>query len=287
MLSLAIVSVIGLAVSCAANEGNALSSSVSRFLELRSAETADNQTIIASSGAVFTEFIKADKPTRIAAIRQLIAAYARATDMGEALLPYVLLHQLPVNQEELALAVGPRLFDSNEEVARKWARVFADRLGSESLSGYVDLREIGPTIAAFPKDPEVAAIVRFLYQKSPSSALAVMARRMVRGKEEYALLVHDRRITTYLLRSRRESPIDSAEAAAIKVELRELAESPHSWVRLYVAEMMLQNSLLHDEAIVGKLAEDKDELVALAVRDLQNPKEHFRHRSIRAPWSDL
>jgi hypothetical protein len=287
-IALAYVATVLLAGGQGKQEGAAeppLIRAVDAFVTAASQE--DEKQLPGLFGKVFAEFTQADGTARSAAIRKLVAAYVRADELRERLLPYTMLHRLPIPKDELALAVADHLFHENAETARKWARVLNDKLGLESQSGYVDLRDFEARIGTFPKNAETQSVLRYLFQKSPSSALLLLARHHVRGKEEFDLTVKDRIVTTYLLRRKHDPTIDRAAVATVTELFKGLADSRHAWVRLYVVEMMIQNPVLRDDALVEKLTSDKDELLSLAVLDLKKPKERIRHRPVRTPWTDL
>lgn len=264
-----------------------LSKAIAAYLTVSASESPNRNELAEAVAQVFAEFVKGMEEDQVKGIQQLVEAFVGARELHIRLAPYVLLHRLPIDKAQLAMAVAGHLFDVDEEKARKWARVLNDRLGSDSMTGYADLRDIEIRGKAFLERDAMRPLVRFLFQKSPSSALLLFARHHVPGKEELGLSVDDRKITTFLLQAKEGAAGDRISAKDSIQSLDKLAMNEHYWVRLYVVEMMLQNPRLLDQKIVDTLAEDKDQLVVLAVRDMQNPGKYFRHQPIRTPWSEL
>ena len=271
--------------SCGAEP--ALSNAIKAYLSVAGADTVKKDELSMVRGRVFAEFLMANEEDRLRSIRQLTEVYVAATELKERLAPYALLHRLPIDKGELAEAVADHLFDDDERTARVWARVLSDRLGSDSMSGYIDLRDIKDKGKPFLERETIRPVIRYLFQKSPSSALLLLARAQGPSREEGELLVKDRRITTHLLRLKYGPANSAEEVAETELILAGLAKSEHNWVRLYVAEMMVQNASLRNQETIGALADDKDELVVLAIRDLKNPRGQTRHRPIRTPWTPL
>jgi hypothetical protein len=257
---------------------------IKAYLKIANEEVPNEERLLSALALVFVEHMKADEQVRIGGIRELVGAYANGKGERATLAPYVLLHRLPIGKDELALAIRDRLFDGSERDVRSWARLLNDKIGSESLSGYVDLRELERRGKGLFEDDKSLPLVRYLFQKSPSSALLLLARVEVPGKQESELALKDRQITTGLFQMKTEVA-DLRTAEIPKAILAELADHPNRWVRLYTIEMMIQNPVLGDDAVVSKLSEDQDELIKLAVRDLKDPNAQFRHVPVRTPWS--
>lgn len=253
---------------------------------LNPAESVEQGDLFALSGKVFAEYIRADDDARIIAIRELLGAYARAGKLEETIVPYSLLHRLPISGSGLLLASADHLFDWDIEVRTRWSRILNDRMGTASSSGYVDLREVQSAGQRFWESAQRGSVVRFLFQKSPSSALLALASVYAPGKGELDLLLKDRRITDFLLKAKLDGRQTKANEEIAGL-LKDMSTSEHAWVRLYVAEMILQNRILRDDSIVESLGRDKDELVLRALSDLHHPSDAIRHRPVRAPWSAL
>ena len=174
-------------------------------------------------------------------VPELLYFSTQAKGMREAMLAGVIIKELKITKENIANGVLPYL-DSPDGKMRKqshnWlGEVDAGRSGKEPDFGVYE------SIIRKRKGDVPKGLVRYMYAKSPESALSTMA-------------------SIYLTRDRAEALMNEAGA------LETLSKRSEWWVNLYVAETMKRNPKLRSSVALEHLKKSEHPLVQEAIKEI-------------------
>lgn len=170
---------------------------------------------------------------------QLIYFKASATDTPEAMLPLMVISYMSYPPDEITAALIPYLELEDENIAKETAELLAGFDYNKEQRTFDFQRYEQILHDANGKLPD--GLIRYMYDRNPETALAVMGRVMGKTSPQAELC---------------EGLKDDPKAA-----LQSLANRPEWWVRLYAAEILKKNPQLRDLTILKKLEQDVHPLV--------------------------
>ena len=177
-------------------------------------------------------------------------------------------HVLGISKRTIAEAVAPLLDVEDERIAlsvRSWLKAI-DMLQNSKGERLYDFSPYRPLIS--PDNPQ-ESLVRYLYSRSPSSALLLMAEIHGHGEKSTLrdLLWADHVVRTAIweIRNGFADRSDSTDRAVRQLEV--LSRRREWWVRLYVAAIVARYRVFRTDGLMQRLQEDPYSLVQEFMRN--------------------
>lgn len=180
-------------------------------------------------------------------VRELLYFSLHAKGMREAMLPGVVIHQLSISKDDIALGVLPFL-DSKGKVQAK-ACNWLGEVDAGSLGNGPDFSHY-ETIIRKRKDSLPGGLVKYMYQKSPDRALSSLANVYLDKVEATAL-------------------VDQVKSEDDTQAVGRLSKRPEWWVQLYVVEKLCKNPKLRSTAILDRVKQSNNPLVKESVGKIE------------------
>lgn len=204
-----------------------------------------------------------------------IEAEGRSEDMLEVMFAGVIIEQLEIRDSQLAWAAIPYLGTEDpriEKVVRNWLGGTEGRSAGRApdYSHYRAFIEFKVRNGEAPP----RGLVHYMYESDPGMAvLSVMRASMLRNRSEVKPILWAQHLVDDVLWKWQHGFLERGKVEPEAVEaLRELAEHPRWWARLYVAEIMGQHPGFRTDDLIEALLVDPDESVRSVVLSFMAPK---------------
>jgi hypothetical protein len=213
------------------------------------------RTITAGSEQIFQQELEklrlmdAKSCTRL--VPQLILYSQTATNMLDGMTCRMIMGRLGLSTPQILGALLPYLDSQDQKVRHELRNQLMDL--DKSASGAPPDFSLYETIIDGSRTNPPLALIRYMYEQSPSRALMSMSR--VFGNKD---------VETVVAAQLRQDP---------KSALQSFADRPEWWAHLYVVEMMKKQPQLRDTAILKKLEKDDNPLVKEKVAEITSANE--------------
>lgn len=175
-----------------------------------------------------------------------LALYRRKANEQQLRAVYFVGRQFRITESAIATAIVPYLGTDDPELSRYFRKLVEDLYIEESSP----FKHFVPILSGrrIDKLPELG---EFMFEASPEEALLFLAKHELQGdasiKERRSLEWSSHQIEDYLWKHER-GYTQAAEKVAGEAtkELQKLADSQYWWVRLYVAELLMQHTHAFD-----------------------------------------
>lgn len=226
-------------------------------------QIAESQNL-AQRQAAFERIAAVNQATSERLVQQLVYFAARARDTKQAMAVGAIVRRLEISEETMARALAPCLESRDLEIAKSARGILCglekrspDRRPDFSLyRGLLEERVRNRRELPMP-------LVRYMYEADPGMALLTLMRALqVREPEQIKRILWAEHMVSDVLWKQKFGFLkpNEVEAAAIE-QLKSLSTHESWWVRLYVAEIMLQQPAFRRAELLTVLAGDSNQAV--------------------------
>jgi len=185
-------------------------------------------------------------------VRQLLYFGAQSKSTREGMLPWVIIEQMSISQDDIRSALVPCLETDDRELLREvneWLEgIDYDRSAKRyAFSSYEKV--IRDARNAIPQ-----GLVKYMYETSPDAAFSCMA-------------------TVYLDKDEAKTLIDQVKSEDEVQAVDQLSKRPEWWAKLYVAEKMKQNPKLRDPELIEQLKKSKNPVVNATIQEIEDEQK--------------
>ena len=179
---------------------------------------------------------------------QLLYFRVHAKTTKEAMMPIVVIQRLEISQDDQVAGVLPYLETDNKSVLKE-SYEWLEGIDYNRKTRKYEFNRHEDTIREKKSDVP-AGLVKYMYTKSPDSALSAMANVYLKKDEAKALMNEAR---------------DKDEAKALDL----LSKRSEWWVHFYVAEKMRKNPKSRSSVVLDRLKKSKHPLVQKAIKEIE------------------
>jgi hypothetical protein len=209
--------------------------------------------------------------------RQLVYFFDRRMRQGrtdDAIYMLAMISDLRLTSMTIARVLTPYV-DAPDPALREFVRELLGGVETRDARGALDFSYYAQLLSPDPP----AGLVKYMYERSPGTALFTLARVYGKRPRDLELEWAEHVVADavwkqdYFARSSRAAQPPGRDAALAversvreaRAELGSLSGNPGWWVRLYVAEMLRQHPAFRTPELVARLATDKHPLVREAM----------------------
>lgn len=185
-------------------------------------------------------------------VRQLLYFGAQSKSTREGMLPWVIIEQMNISQDDIRDALIPCFETDDRELLREvheWLEgVDYDRSAKRyAFASYEKV--IRDARNGIPQ-----GLIKYMYETSPDVAFSSMA-------------------TVYLDKDDAKALIDQVKGGDEAQAVDRLSKRPEWWAKLYAAEKMKQNPKLRDPELIERLKKSKNPAVSATVQKIEDEKK--------------
>lgn len=185
-------------------------------------------------------------------VRQLLYFGAQSKSTREGMLPWVIIEQMKISQDDIRSALIRCLEADDRELLKEvheWLEgIDYDRSAKRyAFASYEKV--IQDARSGIPQ-----GLVKYMYETSPDAALSSMA-------------------SVYLAKDEAKALADQVRGEDEAQAVDRLSRRPEWWAKLYAAEKMKQNPKLRDPELMKRLKKSKNPAVSAAIQEIEGEKK--------------
>ena len=221
------------------------------------------------------QLVELDTASHQQLVRQLVYFASRAQSTKDAMVVGVVIRRMDIPDATIARALVPCL-DTTDRALDESVRNILGGLEKRAAGRRPDFSIYREIIADHLRAGEQLpdGLIRYMYDADPGVALLTLMRaHQLREPEELKVILWAEHVVSDVLWKQQYGFLnrDEIEPAAAR-ELARLSNHNEWWVRLYVAEIMRQQPGFRQPGLIGKLINDRHQVVqAAAINILDQP----------------
>lgn len=248
-------------------------SEIQSLIESIAMPTGQDKKIFSGSGEKFlksklSELVKLAGGDHAKLVPQLVYYSMHVKDWKNAMAAGFIVEQLKISKQNIALGLIPYL-DTNDKALQKEMYNWLGGVDVDESTKKINF-DLYKTVICENKLAPPKGLIKYMYQKSPETALSILYDIYSDKPSEKKSIVESGQIISSDINKRYYGSVEGKPKISkdAKERLSKLSQSKDWYVRLYVAEILRQHSEFQSQDVIERLKNDKDPLVQEVVAEI-------------------